>query len=71
MLPLPHHLSDNQLGLMLVVVLLLLGGAFCLYNAYRMGKLKWKPTRPANPCLVAFVVFIGIILVPVLLAIME
>jgi len=69
MLRFPHHLSDNQLGLMLVVVLPLLGGSFYLYNAYRMGKLKWKPTRPANPGFVTFVIFIGIILVTVLLAI--
>jgi len=65
----PHHLNDTQVGLMLVVVLPLLGGSFYLYNAYRMGKLKWKPTRPANPRLGTFVIFIGIILVAVLLAI--
>jgi len=69
MLRFPHHLSDSQLGLMLVVVLPLLGGSFYLYNAYRMGKLKWKPTRPANPRLVTFVIFIGMILVTVLLAV--
>ena len=69
MLRFPHHLSDNQLGLMLVVVLPLLGGSFWLYNAYRMGKLKWKPTRPADPRLVTFIIFIGVILVTVLLAI--
>ena len=69
MLRFPHHLSDNQLGLMLVVVLPLLGGFFWLYNAYRMGKLKWKPTRPADPRLVTFIIFIGVILVTVLLAI--
>ena len=69
MLRFPHHLSDNQLGLMLVVVLPLLRGSFWLYNAYRMGKLKWKPTRPADPRLVTFIIFIGVILVTVLLAI--
>ena len=69
MLRFPHHLSDNQLGLMLVVVLPLLGGSFWLYNAYRMGKLKWKPTRPADPRLVTFIIFVGVILVTVLLAI--
>ena len=69
MLRFPHHLSDNQLGLMLVVVLPLLGGAFWLYNAYRMGKLKWKPTRPANPRIVTFIIFLGIILVTALLVI--
>ena len=69
MLRFPHHLSDNQLGLMLVVVLPLMGGSFWLYNAYRMGKLKWKPTRPADPRLVTFIIFIGVILVTVLLAI--
>ena len=65
----PHHLSDTQLGLMLVIVLPLLGGAFWLYNAYRMGKLKWKPTGPANPRIATLVIFIGIVLVTVLLAV--
>jgi len=69
MLRFPHHLNDTQLGLMLVVVLPLLGGYSCLYNAYRMGKLKWKPTRPANPRLATFIIFIGIILVAVMLAV--
>lgn len=69
MLRFPHHLSDTQLGIMLVIVLPLLGGSFWLYNAYRLGKLKWKPTRPANPRLVTSVIFIGIILITVLLAI--
>ena len=49
MLRVPHNLSDGQLGLMLVVVLPILGGLGWLYNAYRMGKLKWKPNGPANP----------------------
>ena len=69
MLRFPHHLSDTQLGLMLVVVLPLLGGAFWLYNAYRMGKLKWKPAGPANPRIVTLVIFIGIVLVTLLLAV--
>lgn len=67
----PRNLTDSQLGLMLVVVLPLLGGLFWLYNAYRMGKLKWKPTGPANPRLVTLVIFIVILLAIVLLAIVE
>lgn len=69
MLRFPHHLSASQLGLMLVVVIPLLGGSFWLYNAYRMGKLKWKPASSANPRLVTLVIFIGILLVSVLLAV--
>ena len=62
-----HNLSDTQLGLMLLVFLLL-GGLFWLYNAYRMGKLKQKPSGPANPRLVTFVIFLIIVLAVVLLA---
>ena len=48
---------------------LLLGGLFWLYNAYRMGKLKWKPAGPANPRIATLVIFIGIVLVTVLLVV--
>ena len=67
----PHNLSDAQLGLLLVVVYPLLGGSFVLYNAYRMGRLKWKPGKPANPRLVTFVILIGVILTPLLLSVID
>ncbi|MBE6963229.1 MAG: hypothetical protein E7443_01340 [Ruminococcaceae bacterium] len=69
MLRFPHHLSDTQLGLMLVIILPVMGGLICLYNAYRMGKLKWKPKSPANPTLITLVILAGIILAGVLLAV--
>lgn len=68
MLRFPHHLNPNQLTLMFVVMLPLFGGLVYLYNAYRMGRLKWKPKNPTNPHLVTFVILIGIILVTILLA---
>ena len=70
MLRLPHNLSDGQLGLMVVVILPILGGLFWLYNAYRMGRLKWKPKGPANPRLVTLGVF-GIIVLSVALLILS
>ena len=70
MLRFPHNLSDGQLGLMVVVILPLLGGLFWLYNAYRMGRLKWKPKGPANPRLVTLGVF-GIIVLSVALLILS
>lgn len=67
MLRYSHNLSDNLLGLILLL-LPVLGGLFCLYNAYRMGKLKWKPAGPANPRLITLGIFLIIILAVVLLA---
>ena len=70
MLRFPHNLSDGQLGLMVVVILPILGSLFWLYNAYRMGKLKWKPKGPANPRLATLGVF-GIIVLSVALLILS
>lgn len=56
---------------MLVVVLPIMGGLICLYNAYRMGRLKWKPKGPAAPRLVTLVILAGIILAAALLAAVE
>ena len=61
----PHTLSDARLGL-LVILLIVAGGAMWLYNAWRLGKLPWKPKGPANAKLVCAVILLGIILVPVL-----
>ena len=61
----PHTLSDARLGL-LVVLLAVAGGAIWLYNAYRLGRLPWKPKGPANAKLVCAVILLGIILVVVL-----
>ena len=71
MLRVPHNLSDGQLGLMLVVVLPILGSLGWLYNAYRMGRLKWKPKGPANPSLACVVIFILILVCGVLLALVD
>lgn len=71
MLRFPHNLSDGQLALMLAVVLPVIGGLICLYNAYRMGKLQWKPKGPGNPRLVSLVILAGIILAVALLAVVE
>lgn len=71
MLQFPHNLSDGQLGLMVVVILPILGGLFWLYNAYRMGKLKWKPRRNANPRLVTLGILALIIVSVVLLTLVE
>ena len=66
----PHMLSDGQLGLMLMVIIPVIFGLFWLYNAYRLGRLKWKPKRQANPRLVCLaIVFIIIVSVVLLLAV--
>ena len=61
----PHSLSDSSFGL-LVVLLAVAGGLICLYNAWRMGRLPWKPKGPPNPKLVCFVIVAGVILMMVL-----
>lgn len=61
----PHTLSDARLGL-LVILLAAAGGAAWLYNAWRLGRLPWKPKGPANAKLVCAVILLGILLVPVL-----
>ena len=66
-----YTLSDGQLGLMVVVILPALGAFICLYNAYRMGRLKWKPKGRANPRLVSLVTLAGILLAGALLAAVE
>ena len=63
----PHNLSEDQLGLMLFAVLPAVGGLICLYNAYRMGKLKWKPQSPADPRGMTLIVLAGILLAVALL----
>lgn len=70
MLRFPHNLSDGQLGLMMVVILPILGGLFWLYNAYRLGKLRWKPKGPPSPRLVTLGIF-GIIVLSVALLILS
>ena len=50
----------------LVILLIVAGGAIWLYNAYRLGRLPWKPKGPANAKLVCAVILLGIILVPAL-----
>ena len=66
----PHKLSDGQLGLMLLVIIPVIFGLFWLYNAYRLGRLKWKPKRQANPRLVCLaILFIIIVSVVLLLAV--
>jgi len=70
MLRFPHNLSDSQIDLMLLIVLPVMGGAIWLYNAYRMGKLKWKPKGAASPLLVSLAVLAGIVLGAALLAIL-
>lgn len=62
-----HTLHDGRLGI-LVVILPLLGGGAWLYNAYRLGRLKWKPKAPANPRLVTLVLFLFIFLAITLMA---
>lgn len=61
----PHSLSDSSFGL-LVVLLAVAGGLICLYNAWRMGRLPWKPKGPPNPKLVCLVILAGILLTGVL-----
>ena len=71
MLRFPHNLSDGQLGLMVVVILPVLCGLFWLYNAYRMGRLKWKPKGLANPRLVTLIILAVIIVSVVLLTLAK
>ena len=71
MFPHSHNFSDGQLGAMIAIDLPVLGGLGWLYNAYRLGKLRWKPTKPANPRLACLVILLGILLAGVLLAILE
>ena len=61
----PHSLSDSSFGL-LVVLLAVAGGLICLYNAWCMGRLPWKPKGPPNPRLVCLVIVAGFILMMVL-----
>ena len=68
MLHFPYALSDSQFGLAVVVIFPILGGLYWLYNAYRMGRLKWKPTGPATPRVVCFVIFLMIVLFSLLMA---
>ena len=69
MLRFPHNLSDSQLILLLVIILPVLGILFWLYNAYRMGRLKWKPSGNANPRLISFLILAGILLAAALAAV--
>ena len=69
MMQFPHNLSDGQLGLMVVVILPLLGGLLWLYNAYRLGRLKQKPTGPVNPRLITLGI-LGIIALSVALLVL-
>ena len=62
----PHNLSDSSIGL-LVVLLLVAGGLMWLYNAWRLGRLPWKPKGPPNARLVCLVILAGIILAGVLM----
>ena len=64
----PHNYSDARIGLLVCVLLPLLAGACWLYNAWRLGKLPWKPAGAPNPRLVCLVVFLGIVLAWVLMA---
>ena len=66
-MPHTYNLSDHRLGLLLLVILPVLGGLLWLYNAYRMGKLKRKPSVPANPRLMTVVMFLVIVLAVVVL----
>ena len=66
----PHALSDARLGLLLIV-LPLVGGLCWLYNAYRMGKLNWKPAKPANPRLVSLFILAGILTAILLLVLAD
>ena len=66
----PHTLSDARLGLW-VVLPAVAGGAMWLYNAWRLGKLPWKPKGPANAKLVCAVILLGIILVPALAVVLT
>ena len=57
---LPHSYNGGQLGVLVVVILPLLGGSMWFYNAYRLGRLKWKPKKPANARVVTAVILIFI-----------
>ena len=63
----PRSFSNAQIGL-LVLLMAAAGGACLLYNAWRLGKLPWKPAGAPNPRLVCLVVFLGIVLAWVLMA---
>ena len=67
----PHNLSAAQLGFLVAVILPLWAGGFWLYNAWRMGRLKWKPKKRANPHLVCAVILLGIVLSATLLVMMK
>ena len=67
MIRFPHTPSDGAFAVLLVVILPLVGGLFWLYNAYRLGKLKWKPKGTANPRTVNFAILAGILLAVALL----
>ena len=58
----PHNISDSNFGL-LVVLLAVAGGLISLYNAWRMGKLPWKPKGPPNAKLVCAVILLGLLAV--------
>lgn len=66
----PHNLSDARLGL-LVILLIAAGGAIWLYNAWRLGRLPWKPKGKANPRLVSLVIVLGVVLAMVLAALVD
>ena len=61
----PHNLSDSSFGL-LVVLLAVAGGLMWLYNAWRLGRLPWKPKGPPNARFVCLVILAGILLTMVL-----
>jgi hypothetical protein len=71
MSPHPYNFNDSQLGLLITIVLPLVGGLGWIYNAYRMGKLRWKPTHPVNPRLACLVILIGVLMTGVLLAMVD
>ena len=56
---------------MLVVIIPVIFGLFWLYNAYRLGRLKWKPKRGANPRLVCLAILFIIIVSVMLLSAVE
>ena len=66
----PHPLSDASLGL-LVVLLAVAGGAMWLYNAWRLGKLPWKPKGPPNARLVCAMIPLGLALMIVLAVLVD
>ena len=58
----PYSLSDSSVGL-LVILLLIAGGLMWIYNAWRLGRLPWKPKGAPNPKLVCAVILTGILVV--------